>query len=294
MNPNALTNRFTDTSWVTPLVDKGTQIAIQIVGALLLWFVGRWLISMVVNLTEKAMKRQAMDPTLIRYMVSTVVGVLNVILVISILGTFGVQTTTFAALFAAIGLAIGTAWSGLLSNMAAGVFMIILRPFKVGDFICAGGVTGTVHEIGPFATTIDTPDNVRTMVGNSKVLGDNIQNYTINPHRRVERTMQLNGIVPVREIVALLKTKLAEIPNVTQNPPPDVEIIDLNAAGPVLAVRPHTHNDHYWQVYFDTNALIQQIADQYGIAHGMTHVTLHNDAPIAASPVNHMVTVPAP
>ena len=115
---------------------------------------------------------------------------LDIILVVAILGFFGVQTTTFAAVLAAAGIAIGMAWSGLLANFAAGVFLVIFRPFKTGDFVSAGGVTGTIHEIGLFVTTIDAPDNVRNIVGNNKIFGDNIQNYSTNPYRRVELVAQ--------------------------------------------------------------------------------------------------------
>ena len=127
----------------------------------------------------------------------------------------------------------------------------------MGDFIQAGGVTGTVHEIGLFATTIITPDNVLAFVGNNKVFGDNIQNVSTNPFRRVERTAQLNGSVDANAAIALLKQKLLTIPNVLATPAPEVDILDFNLLGPVLAVRPYAHNDHYWQVYFDTNKLLR-------------------------------------
>jgi small conductance mechanosensitive channel len=126
-------------------------------------------------------------------------------LVVAILGYFGVQTTTFAALIAAAGLAIGTAWAGLLANFAAGAFLLVLRPFKVGDFISAAGVMGTVHEIGLFVTTMDSPDNVRTFVGNNKIFSDTIQNYSANAYRRVDLTAQIAGAadphLAIREVL---------------------------------------------------------------------------------------------
>ena len=149
------------------------------------------------------------------------------------------------------------AWSGLLANFAGGVFLIILQPFKVGDFVTAAGVTGTVEEVGLFATAINTPDNVKTIVGNGKVLGDVIQNFSANPYRRVELTAQLAHGVDPEAAVALLKPALLTVPNVVANPVPDVEILTFNPMGPVLAVRPYCNNQHYWQVYFDTNRLIR-------------------------------------
>jgi small conductance mechanosensitive channel len=236
------------------LIDLG----ISVLEALALWIVGRWLISFAINLIGRGMTRQKIDPTLIRYIQNAVGAILNIVLVVIVLGFFGVQTTSLAALIAAAGVAIGLAWSGLLANFAAGVFLVILQPFKVGDFVTAGGIMGTVHEIGLFVTYIDTLDNVRHIVGNGKIFGDVIQNYSTNAHRRVDLTAQLAHGVDVHVAMAALKKALAGIPNVMTNPAPDVEILTFNLAGPVLAVRPYCNNKDYWQVYFDTNRLIKE------------------------------------
>jgi small conductance mechanosensitive channel len=235
-----------------------TAVGLKILGAIVLFMVGRWLISLALRLIDSALRKQKIDPTLIRYINSGLAALLNIVLVVAILGFFGVETTSFAALIAAAGVAIGMAWSGLLANFAGGVFLVILQPFKVGDFVTAAGVTGTVEEIGLFATTLHTPDNVKTIVGNGKVFGDTIQNYSANPYRRVELTAQLAHGADPEEAVALLKPALAKIPNVVAQPAPDLEIITFNLAGPVLAVRPYCNNAHYWQVYFDTNRLIRE------------------------------------
>jgi small conductance mechanosensitive channel len=233
-------------------------LGISVLEALALWIVGRWLISFAINLIGRGMTRQKIDPTLIRYIQNAVGAILNIVLVVAILGFFGVQTTSLAALIAAAGVAIGLAWSGLLANFAAGVFLIILQPFKVGDFVTAGGIMGTVQEIGLFVTYIDTLDNVRHIVGNGKIFGDVIQNYSTNAYRRVDLTAQLAHGVDVHVAMASLKKALAGIPNVMTNPAPDVEILTFTLAGPVLAVRPYCNNKDYWQVYFDTNRLIKE------------------------------------
>ena len=243
-----------------------TAVALKVVGAFVMWTVGRMLIRLAIRLVDRSMSLQHVDATLIRYVSSALAVALNVALVVAILGFFGVETTTFAALIAAAGVAIGVAWSGLLANFAAGAFLIVLRPFQVGDFVCAGGVTGTVREVGLFVTTIVTPDNVVTIVGNNKVFADNIQNYSASPFRRVDLTAQLAGATDHRAAIALLKERLARIPNVVTEPAPDVEILEFNFAGPVLAVRPYTHTDHYWQVYFDTNRLIRESFGEAGFA----------------------------
>lgn len=241
----------------TFLATQGVDFGLKALGALAAWIVGRWLIGLVVKAFGAALSAgRKVDATLTQYLKSILGVVLNVVLVLAILDIFGVQTTSFAALLAGAGLAIGTAWGGLLTHFAAGVFMQVLRPFKVGDFVQAGGVTGTVHELGLFGTTIITPDNVLTIVGNNKVFGDSIQNYSALPHRRVDCTAKVaNGVDPV-EAIAKLKAALAAIPNVKAEPAPDVDLLQFTPEGPLLAVRPYTHTDHYWQVYFDTHRAI--------------------------------------
>ena len=241
-----------------------TAVGWKILGALALWIIGRWLINFSVRHLRALFIKKQTDPTLVRYGLSILNITLNILLVIGILGYFGIQTTTFAALFAAAGVAIGMAWSGLLANLAAGVFLIILRPFKVGDFISGGGITGTVTEIGLFATTIDTPDNIQTIVGNNKILGDNIQNFSANSFRRVDLQAQLSSTTDPKEAAALLKAAIQNIPNVLSTPAVDIEVLELNLMGTVVAVRPYTHNDNYWQVYFDTNYTIQKVLGEAG------------------------------
>jgi len=252
-----------------------TDLGLKILGALALWMIGRWLISFVIRIIGRAMTRQKIDATLIRWIQNATGALLNIALVVAILGYFGIQTTTFAALIAAAGVAIGMAWSGLLSNFAAGVFLVILQPFKVGDFVViAGGIAGTIQEIGLFVTSIDTLDNVRTIVGNSKVFAETIQNFTTNPFRRVDLTAQLAHTVSHQDAIQRLKSGLAKIPNVLATPAPDVEILTFNLAGPVLAVRPYCNNQHYWQVYFDANRLIRESFGEAGYPVPDQHYTV--------------------
>ncbi|NWL80664.1 mechanosensitive ion channel protein MscS [Pseudomonas taiwanensis] len=245
-------------AFMTTVMQYATTFGVKILAAIAFWVVGRWLIGFAVGLVQRSLERQKVDPTVLRYVGSFITVTLNVLLVVGILGFFGIQTTSLAALIAAVGLAIGMAWSGLLANLAAGGFIIVLRPFKVGDMISAGGVTGTVKEIGLFATTINTPDNVMTLVGNNKIFSDTIQNFSHNTFRRVELKAQLSGAADWHAAAAVLKARIAAIPNVLTEPPVDVEILEFNLVGPVLAVRPYCHNDNYWQVYFDTNRTIKE------------------------------------
>jgi small conductance mechanosensitive channel len=248
----------------TFLSTTAIELAMKVAAALAFWIIGRWIIGRVIALVQAAMNRNNVDPTLTKYLGSIVAIALNIALVLGILGYFGIQTTSFAAMLAGAGVAIGAAWSGLLGNFAAGAFMLILRPFKVGDFVSIGGITGTVRELGLFGTTIVTPDHVLTIVGNGKIFGDTIQNFSVLPVRRVERTAQLAGSVDPLQAIERFKAAVAKIPNVSTENPPEVNLLDMNLNGPVISVRPYTHTDHYWQVYFDTNAAIVRVCQEAG------------------------------
>lgn len=246
------------------MINIVAEFGVKIIAAIAFWVIGRWLIGKVVAAVQSSAQKQKVDATVMRYLGSVVTVTLNVLLVIGILGYFGIQTTTFAALLAAAGVAIGMAWSGLLANFAAGAFIIVLRPYKVGDFVMVAGITGTIKEIGLFTTSIDTPDNVLVVVGNNKVFADTIYNYSSNPYRRVELKCQLSGKADALAAMQLLREKLQTIPNVVAQPVVEVEILEFNLVGPVLAVRPFCHTDHYWQVYFDSNKLIAKSLAEAG------------------------------
>jgi small conductance mechanosensitive channel len=264
MNDMSVVQQFVSTTLV--------EVLFKVLAAMAFWFVGRWLISKVVALMQAAMGRNHVDTTLTKYLGSIVAIMLNVALVLGILGYFGIQTTSFAALIAGAGVAIGAAWSGMLGNFAAGAFMLVLRPFKVGDFVAVGGVTGTVHELGLFGTTLVTPDNVMTIVGNGKIFADTIQNYSALPVRRVDRVAQLAGSVDPIDAISRFKAAVAQVANVSTARPPEVSLLDMNLNGPVIAVRPYTHTDHYWQVYFDTNRSISEAGGEGNFPAPRQHV----------------------
>jgi small conductance mechanosensitive channel len=267
--------KFTDV-----LAAYAVAAGLRILAAIALWIIGRWLIGFVGRMLRAALERQHADPTLMRYVGSFVSVTLNIALVIAILGYFGVETTSFAALAAGIGVAIGAAWGGLLSNFAAGVFLVVLKPFKVGDFVTVGGITGTVREVGLFASSLNTPDNVLTLIGNAKIFGDTIQNFSANPFRRVELKCQLAGTADHVAAMELLRARMASLPNVVPSPEPEVEILEFNLVGPVLAVRPFCHTDHYWQVYFDGNRAIREALAQAGFPAPMpAQLTITRGAP---------------
>ena len=258
------------------------DIGLRIAGAIALWLVGRRLIEVAVRIVRRALARQLFDTTLSVYLEKATSILLTLALIITILGFFGVQTTTFAALVAAGGVAIGIAWSGLLANLAAGTFLVVLRPFKVGDEVSAAGVTGVVQAIGLFGTVITTPDNVLTIVGNNKVFSDNIQNFSANPYRRVDLTVTINNAVDHHRAINLLKDRLKAIPNVLDSPAPVVDVLQFTPAGPMLCVRPFCTNANYWQVYFDTNRTVREAFGEEGFPAPMPAYTVTG---VAAAPI---------
>ena len=260
------------------IATRGVDVGLQILGALAVWIIGGWVIKFVVGLFGRTLRGRKVDETVARYLGTSLTVFLKIMLVLAILGIFGIETTSFAAFFAAAGVAIGMAWSGLLSNFAAGIFMVFLRPIKVGDFVTAAGVTGTVREIGMFVTIIDTPDNVRTIVGNSKVFGDTMSNFSANAVRRVDLVAQLNHSVDYQQAIKLLRDRLPLIAHVAKDPAPTVEILAFNEMGPVLCVRPFTHTDTYWDVYFATNALIKSTFGEAGFPVPETHYRITHKA----------------
>lgn len=233
-------------------------------GAIVLWVAGGWVISLLVRLLGQALGIRKVDPTLSTYVVSGAAVGLRILLLIAILGVLGIETTSFAALLAAVGLAIGAAWSGLLAHFAAGIFLIVLRPYKVGDLITAAGITGTVRELGMLVTTIDTIDNVRIYVGNNKMFSESIINYSVTPYRHVLLSAQIPHSIAPQEAMARLRERIVTIPNVLAAPPPRIEIQEFNAFGTLLAVQPACVNDHYWQVHDDTNLAIAEVGASFG------------------------------
>lgn len=235
----------------------------KLLGAVALWIIGSWVIKLVRAAFSRFLHLRQLDATLASYVEGSAGVLLQVLLFIAVLGVLGIETTSFAALLAAAGLAVGAAWSGLLANFAAGIFLLVFRPFKVGDTIAAVSITGTVREIGLFVTSIVTSDNVVTYVGNNRLFSENVQNFSATPFRRVDLTVQLLPGIDSEVVSMRLRQRMRQIPHLLDTPVPVIEILSFNVVGtalaPVLAVRPFCRNEHYSQVFFDTTRAIQEI-----------------------------------
>jgi small conductance mechanosensitive channel len=246
--------------WRATLMPAG----LKLLAAIAIWVIGGWLIRAVIAAMTRAMQAQGVDPTLKRYAQSFLRVALKFALFLGILGFLGVETTSFAALMAAAGVAIGAAWSGLLANFAAGVFLVVLRPFKVGDSILVNTVTGTVREIGLFGTTLDTADGARVLIGNNRVFMDNIVNYSVNPTRRVDLLCQLGHGVDAQQAMDALRARVGALPMVRSEPPMLVEIAGYGPTGLTIAVRPHCANADYWPLFYAGNKAIAELVQQQG------------------------------
>jgi small conductance mechanosensitive channel len=248
----------------------------KVLGALAIWIIGGWALRLVRAALGRFMAARDVDRTLAGYLDVAAGLLLRLLLVIVALGALGIETTSFAALLAAAGVAIGAAWAGLLSNFAAGVFLMVLRPFKVGDVIQGAGVLGSVREIGLCVTSIDTADNIRAFVGNAKLFSDTILNFNTNAYRRVDLSAQVAHSVTPADAIERLRARVSRIPNVLRDPAPDVEILTFNPMGAVIAVRPFCRSEHYWQVYFDTNKAIAEVGAEANYPVPETHQFVRN------------------
>ena len=237
----------------------------KLAGAVVLWLVANTLIRLALRVLRRTFVRSRLDATLISYLINIAGALLRVVLVVAILGFFGVQTASFAALLAGAGVAIGAAWSGLLGDFAAGVFLQLFRPFNVGEQVRAAGVLGTVEEIGMFVTTLTNADNVRSIVPNGKIFTDVIENYSAHPYRRVDLIAQLDHSADVGRAILLLRDGLRDVPNQYPGLEATVDLLEINDRGPRLVVRPYASTGQYGQVLFDTNRMIAEVLQRHAI-----------------------------
>lgn len=248
----------------TLALTHAVPFAYRLLGAIAILLVGIIAIRAIRRLTHITLERRKLDPMLARYVESTLNVALKLLLLVTIFSVFGVETTSFAAVLAAAGIAIGAAWSGLLSNFAAGVFLLTLRPFKVSDLIIVGGTVGFVQEVGLFVTKLDTLQNVRVFIGNSRLLSENLQNLSVNPFTRVDLQIILPYGVDAREAVRALDERVRQIPGVSDKRLPEIGISEFTLHGPLLAVRPFCAPESYPSVFFETNLVIREVFASLG------------------------------
>ncbi|MHC4737315.1 MAG: mechanosensitive ion channel family protein [Planctomycetota bacterium] len=250
---------------LTTIYQYLAEYGLKILGAIIIFLIGKWLAKIISQLTETALIKAKIDKTLATFVKNLTNVALLIFVVIAALATLGVETTQFAVVIGAAGLAIGLALQGSLANFASGFLMIIFRPFKVGDFIEASAIKGTVQEIQIFNTIINTPDNLRAIIPNAHITGGNIINYTVNGKRRVDLVIGISYEDDLRKAKKIIGDTLAADQRVLQDPASTVAVLELADSSVNFVVRPWVKAADYWDVYFDTTENVKLALDKNGI-----------------------------
>lgn len=265
---------------VSDIYDAVTSFAltfvIKLVQIALIWFVGRWLGRRLINIVKAVMDRRAGNETVRGFLLSLIDVVIMLVLLIIIIGVIGIDTSSFIALFASAGVAVGMALSGTLQNFAGGVIILLFRPFKVGDFIEAQGVSGTVKEIQIFNTLVHTGDNKVILLPNGPVSTGIINNYSREPKRRLDFTFSIaygDDYEKAREVLLRL---IKEDSRVLDNPAaPFVALSALGASSIDITVRVWCKQEDYWGIKFDLNKKVYEIFPKEGLNFPYQTLTLH-------------------
>jgi small conductance mechanosensitive channel len=256
-----------DMSNIIPkLQEWGTFYGLKIIAAVVIFIVGRWVAKILRNLIERMMSKAKVDETLVKFVGNLTYVALLVIVVIAALNQLGIQTTSFIAIIGAAGLAVGLALQGSLANFAAGVLMIIFRPFKVGDYVEGGGTAGTVETINIFTTHLISPDNKEIIVPNAKITGDNIVNYSAKDTRRLDLVFGVSYSDDLQKVKNVLLDILKADSRILQNPAPTIGVLELADSSVNLAVRPWVKGSDYWPIFFDLKEKIKERFDAESIS----------------------------
>jgi len=247
-------------------LDLAMLYGMKVVAALVIVVLGRWAAQMVCGLMEKVLKKQKIDQTIISFVGNLAYFSILTFVVIAALSKLGLQTTSFIAVLGAAGLAVGLALQGSLANFAAGVLMIVFRPFKGGDYIDGGGVSGLVDEINVFTTILKTPDNKKVIVPNATMMGGNIVNYSAFPTRRVDLTIGVSYGDNLKKVKKVLAELAAADRRVLPQPLPFVAVAALADSSVDLVMRLWTRTEDYWNLYFDMLEAIKLKFDEEGIS----------------------------
>lgn len=258
---------FTTTpAWMKTAQEMLAKFGLKIIAAILIFVIGRWVAKMLINVLHRMMERSKVDPEVVGFTCSLAHAGLMVFVVLAALGQIGVQTTSFIAVLGAAGLAIGLALQGSLANFASGVLIIIFRPFKAGDYVEGGGTAGVVKTIHIFTTTLTTLDNKRVIVPNSKMMSDNIINYSSEGTRRLDLTAGISYGDSIDTAKAALMDEITKDPRVLKDPAPFVGVAAMNDSSIDLAVRPWVKVSDYWDVFFDLNEAIKKRIEAEGLS----------------------------
>lgn len=257
------------------LTTLAIEYALAVVLALLIFVVGRWVVTRIVALIEKGMLGRATDPTLVKFICSILRWVGLLFVVIAALSHLGVDTTSLIALLGAAGLAIGLSLQDSLGNFAAGVMLIMFKPFRKGDFVEAGGAMGTVDAIKIFTTVMTTPDNKEVIVPNGAIISSNITNFSARPTRRVDMVFGISYGDDLRKAKAILEEIITADERVLAEPAPVVTVGELADSSVNFLVRPWVNAPDYWAVLWATTEAVKLRFDEEGISIPFPQMDVH-------------------
>tara|TARA_R110001583_G_scaffold164447_1_gene316948 strand:+ start:25413 stop:26288 length:876 start_codon:yes stop_codon:yes gene_type:complete len=249
----------------------------NIVFAIVTLIIGLMVARFIAGTLHKILTRRKLDSTIVDFVSNMVRYGVVVFVIIAALGRIGVETTSFVAMIAAAGLAVGLALQGSLSNFASGVLIIALRPFKAGEYIEAAGTAGTVESVQIFSTTLTTPDNKFVVVPNSAILGGNIVNYSRKPTRRIDLIIGVSYNADLAKTKAVLETVIKANSGILKSPEPVIAVAELADSSVNLVVRPWVNGPDYWRVRFELMEAIKNSLDEAGIEIPFPQMDVHMD-----------------
>ena len=257
------------------LVSMCVEVGKSILLAIVIYIAGKFVIKLINKLIRRTLEHKNVDSTIQSFLKSFVNITLITLLIIMVVGTLGVNTTSLAALLASAGLAVGMALSGNLQNLAGGIILLFLKPFKVGDFIEAQGVSGTVMAIQIFHTILTTPDNKELFIPNGALSSGNITNYTKNDLRRVDFSIGVEYGTEVDKVKQVTLDLLKQDSRIMQDPVPLIAVKELGDNGVIFVIRVWAKASDYWGVFFDTNERIYAEYNKQGIGFPFPQIQIH-------------------
>jgi small conductance mechanosensitive channel len=256
-------------SWdelLATLQTTGVDLAINVVKAVLIFYIGKFVVGLIVRTVRRIMAKRDIEDTLENFVISLLRMVLMLFVVIATVGALGMQTTSFVAVLGAAGLAIGLALQGSLANFASGVLIVLFKPYRVGDFIEAAGIAGTVDHVEILTTVFNTGDNKKVIVPNGQVMGSIITNYSANPIRRIDMVVGVSYSDDLDKVRAALEELVAADDRILDEPAHKIAVSELADSSVNFVVRPWVKTEDYWGVKFDLTEAIKKRFDKEGIS----------------------------
>ena len=257
------------------LIEQALWIGLKIVLALAIYYVGKWVTRWIIRILDRSFERRNVDLSLRNFLRSMIKVVMPILVILAAIQTLGVNTSSFLAIFASAGLAVGMALSGTLQNFAGGVILLLLRPYRIGDFITAQGQSGTVKSIGLFSTQLSTPDNRIIYVPNSAISSSIVDNYSQPTTRRVDWKVSISYGDDIDVVRKEILAMLAQDKRVLNDPAPIVVLAELSNSAVILSVRAWAANADYWDLFWNINERIYKELPQKGIHFPYPQMDIH-------------------